>query len=539
MGDLTFDENDLPYEENLIQNAYNVKAWLRYIEFKKDSPPNVIYMLYERAIKQLPGSYKIWYRYLKLRRIHARRLCVGSLIYEETNNAHERALVTMHKMPRIWHDYLQFLMYQGFITRTRRTMDRALRSLPVTQHQRIWRLYLRFVDKHGPSINESCLRVYRRYVKFAPDDMERFVNFLTKNENYNEAVSVLASIINDEHYGSREGKSKFQLWQDLCNILVKKPDIASLKADPVGVLWNSLAEFYIRSENLVRARDIYIEGMNTVMTVKDFTQIFDAFAEFEESIAQTQMQAIESTEDVSPEVALELDLCMARIETLMEKRPLMVNSVLLRQNPHNVAEWLNRIEEKQLKEAMMVLEKATGVTYVHVNDLAAIYCEWAEMELRNNRPEAALRLLAKATTGPGRKIDYYDRSESVQARVHKSLKLWSLYTDLEESFGTFQTTKAAYDQVIHLHIATPQMIMNYALFLEEHNYFEESFTAYEKGIALFKWPFVYDIWTCYLTKFIKRYGGTKLERARDLFEQCLEHCPAKFAKSKSQPFLPI
>lgn len=56
------------------------------------------------------------------------------------------------------------------------------------------------------------------------------------------------------------------------------------------------------------------------------------------------------------------------------------------------------------------------------------------------------------------------------------------------------------------------------------------FQAYEKGIALFKWPNVYDIWNTYLTKFLKRYGGSKLERTRDLFEQCLENCPAKFAK---------
>lgn len=54
--------------------------------------------------------------------------------------------------------------------------------------------------------------------------------------------------------------------------------------------------------------------------------------------------------------------------------------------------------------------------------------------------------------------------------------------------------------------------------------------AYEKGISLFKWPNVYDIWNTYLTKFLKRYGGTKLERARDLFEQCLDGCPPQFAK---------
>jgi pre-mRNA-splicing factor SYF1 len=48
---------------------------------------------------------------------------------------------------------------------------------------------------------------------------------------------------------------------------------------------------------------------------------------------------------------------------------------------------------------------------------------------------------------------------------------------------------------------------------------------------LFKWPNVFDIWNTYLTEFLERYGGTKLERARDLFEQCLETCPEKFAKA--------
>jgi len=34
-----------------------------------------------------------------------------------------------------------------------------------------------------------------------------------------------------------------------------------------------------------------------------------------------------------------------------------------------------------------------------------------------------------------------------------------------------------------------------------------------------------------LTKFIARYGGSKLERLRDLFEQCIEGMPQKFAKA--------
>lgn len=42
-------------------------------------------------------------------------------------------------------------------------------------------------------------------------------------------------------------------------------------------------------------------------------------------------------------------------------------------------------------------------------------------------------------------------------------------------FFSPQSTKAVYDRIIDLRIATPQIIINYAMFLEEHNYFEESF----------------------------------------------------------------
>lgn len=63
----------------------------------------------------------------------------------------------------------------------------------------------------------------------------------------------------------------------------------------------------------------------------------------------------------------------------------------------------------------------------------------------------------------------------VQRRVFKSIKLWSFYVDLEESIGTVESTRAVYDRILELKIATPQIIINYANFLEENKYFEESF----------------------------------------------------------------
>lgn len=583
---VVFNEEDLPFEEEILRNPHSLKSWLRYIESREDAPPKVINLLYERALRELPGSYKLWHKYLTIKREQVVDKCITDPAYEEVNNAFERALVFMHKMPRIWMDYCSFLVMQRRVTRTRRVFDRALRALPITQHERIWPLYIDFVKGHK-GIQETAVRVFRRYLQLCPDNAEEYVEYLVSIDRLDEAAVLLAKLVNDSEFVSKRGKSNHAMWHQLCELISKNPHkVRSLNVDAilrgglrrytdqVGHLWNSLADYYIRSGLFERARDIYEESIQTVTTVRDFTHVFDAYAQFEELSLSKRMEDLQENEDEDEaESELEVELYMARFEDLIERRPLLLNSVLLRQNPHNVSEWLKRVDllqgkpheiistfteavqtvdpkqavgklqnlwinfakfyesNKQLADARIIFEKATHVAFMKVDDLAAVWCEWAEMELRHENHDEALSLLRRATAPPPRRISYHDQSENVQARLHKSLKIWSLYADLEESFGTFKTTKAVYDRILELKIATPQIIINFGLFLKENNYFEEAFKAYEKGIAMFKWPNVFDIWNTYLSEFLERYGGKKLERTRDLFEQCLETCPAKFAKS--------
>lgn len=87
----------------------------------------------------------------------------------------------------------------------------------------------------------------------------------------------------------------------------------------------------------------------------------------------------------------------------------------------------------------------------------------------------AVKLLRRATALPPRRGNYFDETEKVQHRVYRSLRLWSLYADVEESMGTVESTKAIYERMIDLRIATPQIIINYAMFLEENKYFEDAF----------------------------------------------------------------
>ncbi|KAJ8956855.1 hypothetical protein NQ318_014270, partial [Aromia moschata] len=535
-------DEDLPYEEEILRNPYSVKHWLRYIDHKKTAPKHGVNIIYERALKELPGSYKLWYNYLRTRRKQIKHRCIIDPSYEEVNNAFERALVFMHKMPRIWMDYCTLLTDQCKITRTRKVFDRALRALPVTQHHRIW-----------------------PYLKLSPESAEEYVDYLTETGKLDEAAIVLAKIVNDENFISQHGKSKHQLWNELCELISKNPqEVRSLNVDAIirgglrrytdqlGHLWNSLANYYVRSGLFERARDIYEEAIQTVTTELSLSK---------------RMEEIAKKTNPTEDEDVDLELRLARFEYLMERRLLLLNSVLLRQNPHNVQEWHKRVQlyegkpheiintyteavqtvdpkmavgklhtlwvefakfyEKngQIDDARLIFEKATHVSFVKVADLATVWCEWTEMEIRNENYEEALRLMHKATALPSRKIAYHDDNETVQARLYKSLKVWSMYADLEESFGTFKSCKAVYDRIIDLKIATPQIIINYGVFLEENNYFEEAFRAYEKGISLFKWPNVYDIWNTYLTKFLKQEEYGMARHAMAVYDRATKAVP--------------
>jgi len=135
-------DDDLLYEEELLRTPYNLALWVRYLDARKDASSRKRHLLYERALRALPGSYKLWHAYLRERLEAARGMPAKRPEVESLNNAFERALVTMHKMPRIWELYLRFLTDQRLLTRTRRAFDRTLAALPVTQHDRVWVLYL-------------------------------------------------------------------------------------------------------------------------------------------------------------------------------------------------------------------------------------------------------------------------------------------------------------------------------------------------------------------------------------------------------------
>ena len=530
-------------------------------------------------------------KYLELRTKHLRdrNPAANSKDFAKVNALFERALVLLNKMPRIWEMYLSFLMQQPLVTLTRRTFDKALRALPITQHKRIWTLFKPFAASASGS---TALRIWKRYVQIHPDEAEKFVELLIDVGEYSQAVNVYRSILDNPKFRSRSGQSNFQIWTEMIDLIVTHANEIVLDdeqgatveqivrsaiarfADQRGKLWSGLAEYWVNKGNFERARDIFEEGLVTVMTVRDFTMIFDSYAEFEETIIGALMDAAgtRTKKGKKDDAAdFDLDIRMLRFEQLMDRRPFLLNDVLLRQNPNNVIEWEKRValwgknkkevvqtytdaiaaiqpkkaagrfhdlwanyakfyeEGGDLQSARIIMEKAVKVPFKSVAELADMWCEWAEMELRNQNFDVALETMVKATMAPKHStVDYFDETLSPQQRVHKSWKLWSFYVDLVESVGSLEDTRKVYERIFELRIATPQTVVNYANLLEESKYFEESFKVYERGLDLFSYPVAFELWNLYLTKAVDRKIG--IERLRDLFEQAVEGCPPRFAK---------
>ncbi|CAM9000594.1 unnamed protein product [Rhodiola kirilowii] len=121
-----------------------------------------------------------------------------------------------------------------------------------------------------------------------------------------EAAERLAGVLNDGSFYSIKGKNKHRLWLELCDLLTKHvTEVSELNVDAiirggirrftdeVGRLWTSLADYYIRRNQTDEARDVLSEGMTTVLTVRDFSVIFDAYSQLEESMLALRMENID------------------------------------------------------------------------------------------------------------------------------------------------------------------------------------------------------------------------------------------------------
>eukprot|EP00977_Amphora_coffeiformis_P003661 scaffold710_cov171-Amphora_coffeaeformis.AAC.30 len=361
-----------------------------------------------------------------------------------------------------------------------------------------------------------------------------------------------------------------------------------------GFLWTQLADSWIRRGSFDLARSVYEEGLQKVRTVRDFSLLYDAYLQFEEGMLQAEGDLEDDNEEEGNQAREEapgdwdillegtttskladLELAMARAEHLTSRRPLLLNAVMLRQDSNNVEEWLTRsdlytkleqagqaiavleealkmvqatrathgkpsqivvklgklYEEKDVTKARELMQRICGAhefNFVKSEDLAESWAFWIEMELRQESWDEALSL-ARQAVAPG--------SGTKKLNLTKSLRLWDLLFDLEESLGTVQSTKDAYNRSLEIKAATVQHVLNFAEFLIENKYFEEAFSVYERGIEMFSFPHpgAKSLWKAYLAAFLDRYAGTKTTKhlgitsTREIYQDAVDNLKDKDA----------
>ena len=172
-----------------------------------------------------------------------------------------------------------------------------------------------------------------------------------------------------------------------------------------------------------------------------------------------------------------------RLENLIERRPFLLSDSLLRQNPNNVYEWINRVkickgdneliiityekalatvdnlkaygrpellyinyakyneENNDIGKANEIFHRGTKSEFRSIDQISNIWCEWAEMHLEHHNYNDAYIIVKKGCT-TNKSKDSDDKSYVRNFCTGSlSLKLWTLYVDLEEQIGTFDNVK--------------------------------------------------------------------------------------------------
>lgn len=623
------------FERSLVRMNKYPRIWLKYISFVIHNDPTCsvtnVRRLFNRALLALPATQHdlIWTEYLTfiLKRVPPKGLFTGGggggsakdigpvtlsmqngTLEDERypwNIPHETALRVLRRYAHYYNPTARELLADVALE-FGRYGEAAVLYCEILND-------LDFLSAHGTTRHELWIKFTDVCTEHPEDTRESGIDFEgivrgVLNPQGGEGWKVFDDTTRKEDEGDGVDEAERQE-----KIRQQQAQLQATLGELEGTLWNKLALYYIRSGEFEVARSIYEEAMESVSRVRDFSLIFDSYVKFEENVIEVMMENMNEDEDeeevtedsssslehtnnsnmdredfdillgkkskITDEGASEenttadIELALARAENLMKRRPLLLNHVLLKQNPHNVVEWLKRsnlyLECGQSSQAIATLNdgmkkvsskaamngspadlyKALASLYEDrlndyskarsvfericcpmpeywfrdSDDLAQCYAAWVEMELRHEHWDQALSVARRSVA------NMPAGSPKVVRGLIKSLRLWNLLLDLEESLGTLQTTKDAYNRLLELKVATPSQVLNFASFLAEKKYFEESFTAFERGIDMFPFPHpgAKLLWKEYLQAFELRYEGTKVHRMRELFDRCLESCPVE------------
>lgn len=267
---------------------------------------------------------------------------------------------------------------------------------------------------------------------------------------------------------------------------------------------------------------------------------------------------------------------MNTLELLLKARKYLIAKVKLKNNKNNVYSWIeqfgaaiSRIDKfLTFQKAIEVLSKVDYVgnladlyifravdtykkygllrarrlfceaiynaKYRNLYEIAKVFCLWIELELKEEEYAQALELAKLAIDkNEHTHVEFLNKHNItgscprsnietlLRYNFFHSIPFACLLLDLELNFGTVQTSLALFETLLHMKRITVKMVISLADYLYKNKYFNECFKTYEKGISVFHYPHVYNIYVNYITKYVEHYKGKGIAYARDLFRQAI------------------
>jgi pre-mRNA-splicing factor SYF1 len=244
--------------------------------------------------------------------------------------------------------------------------------------------------------------------------------------------------------------------------------------DEVGNLWVTLANYYIKIGLIEKAREIFEEALEKILTPRDFSLIYNSYLNFEQEMMKQNLfynndinndnyeltdnkenknlQSLELNElenalnelnikesdDYKKEEKFKKEKLLEkqsqdksnlqkfnfiRVNNLIQRRPFLKNSTILRRNPNNVSEWLKRIElmkeKKDLNLIKNLYEECLNTIKINLayGRLSEIYISYANFFEENNNIKKANEIYYK-----GCNLNFKNTEENVN--------MWCLWCEM-------------------------------------------------------------------------------------------------------------
>lgn len=334
---------------------------------------NAVTLVYERALRAFPSSYKLWTGYLRYRQLETRDLCSANEWFQTVREVYERAVAELPNMPLLWVGYIEFVAASPVprVTMTRHVISRALVALPATQHHLIWKVAKRWCATPavpGPTVR-AVWRVFLAFQRSLRAKREYFA-LLVEKRDYDSFLQECVHLGLPEKLTKASVQERDMLlgdvsfWETVQTALQARGwrytgDVAQLGrlvalgqsrcASPVE-LSMAFAVFLYGQGCMSEGRRELRRLLDGAPEAHTLTAIYKLAVEVEDQLVESfavDPSIRELPDDAYAGVVAHLfdgSDPLRHLAALSREFPLLLNQAQLRNSPYNAALWLKRAE---------------------------------------------------------------------------------------------------------------------------------------------------------------------------------------------------